>query len=70
MAGASVEEINKALEEFIPKAMPLFDIAGQADAQQHQADAEEVKAAGPKEKPSEKDPNTVDAVFTEIKEDK
>ena len=70
MAGASADEINEALAQFIPKAMPLFDIAGRADEQKHQADAEEVKAAGPKEKPAEKDPNTVDAVFTEVKEDK
>jgi len=70
MAGGTADEITKALEDFVPKAMPLFDIAGRAEEAKQKADAEEVKSTGPKEKPAEKDPNTVDAVFTEVKDDK
>ena len=45
--------------------MPLFDLAGQAEAEKQTADAEEVKA-----KKTGNDETVVDAQFTEVKDNK
>jgi molecular chaperone DnaK len=58
------DKINEALQAFVPKAMPLFDLAGQAEEAKQKADAEEVKT-----KKDGKDNNVVDAEFTEVKKD-
>jgi molecular chaperone DnaK len=63
IAGATVNEINDALQKFVPKCMPLFDLAGATEAAKQQADAEEVKI-----KKDSKDDNVVDAQFTEVKD--
>ena len=65
IAGGTTEEITKALEEFVPKSMPLFELMGKAEEDKQRADAEEVKT----KKPS-KDDDVVDAQFTEVKDDK
>lgn len=62
---SDVDKINESLQAFIPKAMPLFDLAGMAEEEKQKADAEEVKA-----KKENKDDQVVDAQFTEIKEEK
>jgi molecular chaperone DnaK len=59
------EKITEALQSFIPKAMPLFDIAGKVEEDRQRADAEEVKA-----KKEGKEDNVVDAEFTEVKDSK
>jgi molecular chaperone DnaK len=59
------EKITEALQAFVPKSMPLFDLAGQAEEQKQKSDAEEVHA-----KKQSKDEDVVDAQFTEVKEDK
>lgn len=64
---SDVDKINESLQAFIPKAMPLFDLAGMAEEDKQKADAEEIKAKKEKEK---QDDQVVDAQFTEIKEDK
>jgi len=58
------DKINEALQAFVPKAMPLFNLAGQAEEEKQKADAEEVKS-----KKEGKDDNVVDAEFTEVKKD-
>ena len=63
IAGATVDEITEALQKFVPKCMPLFDIAGQTEEAKQRADAEEVQA-----KKDSKDDNVVDAQFTEVKD--
>jgi molecular chaperone DnaK len=64
MAGATVDEVNEALEKFVPKCMPLFDLVGKAETEKSEADAKEAKEAKPK------DDNVVDADFTEVKDSK
>ena len=59
------DKINEALQAFVPKALPLFDIAGKAEEEKQKADAEEIKS-----KKEGKDDNVVDAEFTEVKTDK
>ena len=59
------DAITKALESFVPKAMPLFDLAGEAEENKQRADAEEIKA-----KKANKEDNVVDAEFTEVKDSK
>jgi len=59
------DKITEALQAFVPKAMPLFDLAGKAEEEKQQSDAEEVKS-----KKSSKEDNVVDAQFTEVKEEK
>ena len=63
IAGATADEITEALQKFVPKAMPLFDLAGQTEEAKQRADAEEVKT-----KKDSKDENVVDAQFTEVKD--
>ena len=63
IAGGTAEEITKALEEFVPKSMPLFELMGKAEEDKQRADAEEVKA-----KKTGKDDDVVDAQFTEVKD--
>lgn len=63
IAGATVDEINDALQKFVPKCMPLFDLAGATEEAKQRADAEEVKT-----KKDSKDDNVVDAQFTEVKD--
>ena len=65
IAGGTAEEITKALEEFVPKSMPLFELMGKAEEDKQRADAEEVKA-----KKTGKDDDVVDAQFTEVKDSK
>ncbi len=60
-----VDKINEALQEFVPKAMPLFDLVGKAEEEKQKADAEEVKA-----KKAGKEDEVVDAQFTEVKDEK
>jgi len=60
-----VDKINEALQAFVPKAMPLFDLAGQAEADKQKADADEVKA-----KTDKQGDDVVDAQFTEVKDNK
>jgi len=60
-----VDKINEALQAFVPKSMPLFDLVGQIESEKSKADAEEVKS-----KKEGKDENVVDAQFTEVKSDK
>ena len=67
MAGGTKDEVSTALEEFIPKAMPLFDLVGAEEAKLNEADAEKAKA---NTEDAKKDDNVVDAEFTEVKEDK
>ena len=64
IAGATVDEITEALQKFVPKCMPLFDLAGEVEEAKQKADAEEVKT-----KKESKDNNVVDAEFTEVKQD-
>jgi molecular chaperone DnaK len=59
------EKITEALQAFVPKAMPLFDLTGMAEEEKQKADAEEIK-----NKKTGKDENVVDAQFTEIKDEK
>ena len=59
------DKITEALQAFVPKSMPLFDLAGQAEAEKQTADAEEVKA-----KKTGNDETVVDAQFTEVKDNK
>jgi molecular chaperone DnaK len=63
ITGADVDAIHEALQKFIPKAMPLFELAGATEEAKQRADAEEVKA-----KKDSKDDNVVDAQFTEVKD--
>ena len=63
IAGATVDEITEALQKFVPKCMPLFDLAGETEEARQRADAEEVKT-----KKDSKDDNVVDAQFTEVKD--
>jgi molecular chaperone DnaK len=63
IAGGTAEEITKALEEFVPKSMPLFELMGKAEEDKQRADAEEVKT-----KKDSKDNDVVDAQFTEVKD--
>jgi molecular chaperone DnaK len=65
IAGADEEAIQDALQKFVPKAMPLFEMAGQTEEAKQRADAEEVKA-----KKEGKDDNVVDAEFTEVNNSK
>jgi len=58
-----VDKINEALQTFVPKCMPLFDLAGATEEAKQRADAEEVKI-----KKDSKDDNVVDAQFTEVKD--
>jgi len=59
------DKITEALQAFVPKAMPLFDLAGKAEEEKQQSDAEEIKS-----KKSSKEDNVVDAQFTEVKDEK
>ena len=59
------DKITEALQAFVPKSMPLFDLAGQAEAEKQTADAEEVKA-----KKTGNDETVLDAQFTEVKDNK
>jgi molecular chaperone DnaK len=59
------DKITEALQAFVPKSMPLFDLVGQAEAEKQTADAEEVKA-----KKTGNDETVVDAQFTEVKDNK
>ena len=63
IAGATVDEINDALQKFVPKCLPLFELAGATEEAKQRADAEEVKT-----KKDSKDDNVVDAQFTEVKD--
>jgi molecular chaperone DnaK len=63
IAGATVDEINNALEKFVPKCLPLFELAGATEEAKQRADAEEVKT-----KKDSKSDNVVDAQFTEVKD--
>jgi len=63
IAGATVDEINDALEKFVPKCLPLFELAGATEEAKQRADAEEVKT-----KKDSKSDNVVDAQFTEVKD--
>jgi molecular chaperone DnaK len=67
MAGATVDEVNEALEKFVPKCMPLFDLVGKAENAKAEADAAEAKEA---KEAKPKDDNVVDADFTEVKDSK
>jgi len=58
------DKVTEALQAFVPKSMPLFDLAGQAEAEKQKADAEEVKV----KKTGKED--VVDAQFTEVKDEK
>ena len=58
-----MDEINDALQKFVPKCLPLFELAGATEEAKQRADAEEVKT-----KKDSKDDNVVDAQFTEVKD--
>jgi hypothetical protein len=64
-SSTDVDKINEALQAFVPKAMPLFELAGKAEEDKQKADAEDIKS-----KKSNKDETVVDAQFTEVKDDK
>ena len=66
MAGGTAEEINEALEKFIPKCMPLFDLVGEEEKKLNEADAEKAKATA---ETKDVKADVVDADFTEIKEE-
>jgi molecular chaperone DnaK len=62
IGGDDAEAITKALEESIPKFLPLMDISQKAEAEKQTAEAPKPSAEAPK------DDNVVDATFTEKKE--
>lgn len=65
MAGDDVDAIQKALEESLPKFMPLLDISQKAEAEKQA----KVEPAADQSKSSDtKDENVVDAEFTEKKD--
>ena len=65
MAGDDVDAIQKALEESIPKFMPLLDISQKAEAEK-QAEVKPAPQADSADKSA--DENVVDAEFTEKKD--
>jgi molecular chaperone DnaK len=64
IAGEDADKIQETLVETAPKFMPLYDVVGQATAEQQQKDTDQAKA----EKPQ--DETVVDADFTEVKDSK
>lgn len=66
MAGDDVDAIQKAMEEALPKFMPLMDISQKAEAEKQA----EVKPAPQTEASNTKDENVVEAEFTEVKDSK
>jgi len=69
MAGDDVDAINSALEEAVPKFMPLMEAMQKAEAEKQAQAAAEIKPAPEDTAESKKeDDNVVDATFTEKKE--
>jgi molecular chaperone DnaK len=62
ISGDDAEAITKALEESIPKFLPLMEASQKAEAEKQTADAPTPSTETPK------DDNVVDATFTEKKE--
>ena len=62
IGGDDAEAITKALEESIPKFMPLMEASQKAEAEKQTAEAPKPSTEAPK------DDNVVDATFTEKKE--
>ena len=62
IGGGDAEAITKALEESIPKFMPLMEASQKAEAEKQTAEAPKPSTEAPK------DDNVVDATFTEKKE--
>ena len=67
IAGGTADEINEAMEAFIPKTLPLFDLVGEEEKKLNEADAEKAKATA--ESKDDK-ADVVDAEFTEVKDAK
>ena len=66
MSGDDVDAIQKALEESMPKFMPLLDLSQKAEAEKQA----EVNPAPQPESTKSKDEDVVEAEFTEVKENK
>ena len=66
MAGDDVDTIQKAMEEALPKFMPLMDLSQKAEAEK----SAEVNPAPQSESSTTKDENVVEAEFTEVKDSK
>jgi molecular chaperone DnaK len=64
IAGDDADKIQEILVETAPKFMPLYDVVGQATADQQQKDTDQAKAEKPR------DETVVDADFTEVKDSK
>ena len=67
MAGGTADEINEAMEAFIPKTLPLFDLVGEEEKKVNEADAEKAKATA---EAKDDKADVVDAEFTEVKDAK
>jgi molecular chaperone DnaK len=67
MAGGTADEINEAMEAFIPKTLPLFDLVGEEEKKVNEADAEKAKATA---EAKDAKADVVDAEFTEVKDAK
>jgi molecular chaperone DnaK len=67
MAGGTADEINEAMEAFIPKTLPLFDLVGEEEKKINEADAEKAKATA---EAKDDKADVVDAEFTEVKDAK
>jgi molecular chaperone DnaK len=61
LKGDDADKIQEVMKDTFPKLMPVHEIAGKAEAEKQQKDAEEVK--------SRKSNDVVDAEFTEVKEE-
>ena len=66
IAGDDVDAMQKAMEEALPKFMPLMEISQKAEA----ASTAEVNPAPQTESSDAKDENVVEAEFTEVKDNK
>jgi molecular chaperone DnaK len=68
MAGDDVDAINQALEEAVPKFMPLMEAMQKAEAAKQAEAAAEIKPGPADSTEAKQDDNVVDATFTEKKE--
>jgi molecular chaperone DnaK len=68
MAGDDVDAINSALEEAVPKFMPLMEAMQKAEQTKQAEAAAEIKPGPADSTEAKQDDNVVDATFTEKKE--
>jgi molecular chaperone DnaK len=69
LISGTADEIQTIMTDTASKFLPLYELAGKAEAEKQQKDAEAVKT-NQETKDKAKDDNVVDAEFTEVKEDK